>query len=195
MPPQMVILIRHGEKPVPHGPQGFTHEGRPDPHSLIAAGWQRAGALIRFFNPSGDGPAPSGLPRPSHVMAARHDPAKDSDTRRPKQTVHGLARSLGVPLDDRFAKGQEAALAADLQTRDGCVLVCWAHELIADILTAMGLPRADIPAWPEDRFDLVWTLTPKAAGWDFRQRPQMLMPGDRPDLPQPKAPDVPDPRS
>lgn len=194
MPPQLVILIRHGEKPVDHGPQGFTHEGKPDPHSLTAAGWQRAGALIRFFNPADGGPAPSGLPRPDHVMAARHDPAKDSDTRRPKQTVHALARSLGLPLDDRFAKGQETALAADLQSRDGCVLVCWAHELIAPILTAMGISADLIPVWPEDRFDLVWTLTPGRDGWTFAQQAQMLMPGDRPDLLLPKAPDVPDPR-
>ena len=183
MPLQMVILIRHAEKPVEHGPQGFTHEGKPDPHSLTAAGWQRSGALIRYFNPQAGEAPPSGLPLPDHVMAVHYDPAKDSDTRRPKQTVHELARSLGVKLDDRFAKGQEKALAEDIRGLSGCVLVCWAHELIPAILEAMGVARAVIPPWPEDRFDLVWILTLQEDRWTFRQQAQMLMPGDSAVLP------------
>ena len=35
--------------------------------------------------------------------------------------------------------------------------------------------------WPDDRLDVVWTLTPEASGWRFAQVPQLVLAGDRPD--------------
>ena len=52
MPPRKLMLIRHGEKEPDSGPPpyGVNAEGRQDPHSLSPRGWQRAGALVSFFD-------------------------------------------------------------------------------------------------------------------------------------------------
>jgi hypothetical protein len=36
--------------------------------------------------------------------------------------------------------------------------------------------------WPDDRFDVVWTLTKTAGGWHFAQLPELLLPQDRADV-------------
>jgi hypothetical protein len=33
--------------------------------------------------------------------------------------------------------------------------------------------------WPDDRFDLVWTFTKTADGWQFAQMPELVLPGDQ----------------
>ena len=47
--PHKIMIIRHAEAPVPGQFKGVRQSGEDDEHSLIVRGWQRAGALIRFF--------------------------------------------------------------------------------------------------------------------------------------------------
>ncbi|MFF7636081.1 hypothetical protein ACFZB9_23480 [Kitasatospora sp. NPDC008050] len=180
----VIMIIRHAEKPTGSGaPYGVTDQGTKDSESLTIRGWTRAGALVALFAPrTGAGaaaPAPAGLTRPATVYAADPD---TGGSKRPAQTVTPLAAALGLTLDTRYAKGNEAGLAAALLATSGPQLVAWEHESIAAILAHLGTITPAPPAhWPDTRFDVVWVLTADGAGWTFTQVPQLLLAGDSPD--------------
>src|SRR4029079_8607169 len=92
----VVMLIRHAEKPLGEGPPfGVTDDGVVDPESLTARGWQRAGALVRWFGGQ-VGRCAAGLPLPTHLFASQIAP--QSSSRRPQQTLQPLAQSLRLPI-------------------------------------------------------------------------------------------------
>lgn len=181
--PDRLMIIRHAEKPTGSGaPYGVTETGERDDKSLTIQGWSRAGALIGLFAPrDGDGhPAPvrPGLARPARIFAA--DPSGGA-SKRPKETVTPLAAALGTSLDLRFAKGQEAALAAALRTASGPTLVSWEHQNIAAIIAHLGPVTPKPPTtWPGSRFDVVYVFDRHGEGWKFSQVPQLLLAGDSP---------------
>jgi hypothetical protein len=73
-------------------------------------------------------------------------------------------------------------VAAKLAAHRGAVLVAWQHEAIPKLVGELGACAPTIPQqWPEDRFDVVWTLTRDGSGWEFGQVPQLLLAGDLPD--------------
>lgn len=177
-----IMIIRHGEKPDGSGtPYGITENGEQSDGSLTVRGWVRAGALVALFAPTtGDIPRP-GLLRPAQLFSAY--PRGDKG-QRPLQTITPLAAELGQTVNIQFTKGDEAALAAALVGTSGVSLVSWAHEAITDIVANMGTISPAPPShWPDDRFDLVWIFTRTGDGWAFSQVAQMLLSGDRPDLP------------
>ncbi|MDF2259566.1 hypothetical protein [Streptantibioticus ferralitis] len=180
----MLMIIRHAEKPSGCGsPYGVTEAGEKDDQSLTVQGWSRAGALIGLFDPrGGDGrsaPPRPGLARPDRIFAA--DPS-GGDSKRPKETVTPLAATLGTSIDLRFAKGQEAALAAALRTASGPTLVSWEHQNISAIIAHLGPVAPEPPAsWPGSRFDVVYVFNRDGDGWAFSQVPQLLLAGDSPD--------------
>ena len=179
--PSKIMLIRHGEKSLGPPPLGVKEDGTECPHSLTPQGWQRAGALVGFFQ----NPTLSAILTPVHIYAS--PPAKDADSptaadidksHRPVQTVTPLSRKLQLPLDQRFTVGEEAALATDIKTQAGTVLVSWEHKHIPLIA---GVFNANVPPkWP-DRFDLVWVLDARPDGtYSFKVVPQMLLGTDQP---------------
>ncbi len=174
---QVIMLIRHGEKP-PHSgrPHGVSVDGGHDSHSLTVQGWIRAGALAGLFAPAhGEPRAP--LCRPDSVYAAAH---RGSHSKRPAQTVTPLAARLGSAVDTRFVNGEERQLARELHHHPGVTLVCWHHDGLCAILDHLGaVSPAPPPHWPDDRFDVVWTCTRRGTRWQFAQVPQQLLPGDR----------------
>jgi broad specificity phosphatase PhoE len=177
--PNVTLLIRHAEKPIGGGaPFGVTDKGAVDPESLTPRGWQRAGALVRWFGGQG-GPAISGLPVPTHLFASRIAPG--SSSRRPQQTLQPLAESLGLVVDATIRKPDIARLAAAILAIDGVVLVSWEHRLIPSLAaTLTGRPSLTPATWPDDRFDVVWVLERAAATepFGFRQVLQRLLAGD-----------------
>jgi hypothetical protein len=75
-PPNIIYIIRHGEKPAdppavaagqtpppPGPPFGVDFQGNQNPHSLLPSGWQRSGALAALFDPA-TGLLPAGLQIP-----------------------------------------------------------------------------------------------------------------------------------
>lgn len=181
MPPSKLMLIRHAEKqpadPPGPPPYGVNADGVQSKHSLIARGWQRAGALVRFFFvPSGNTP----IERPDWIYATKVDAdpsaGDDSKSLRPQETVTPLALALELPVNAPCAVGEEGQLAAEIASRSGVVLVAWEHKHIPLIAAALGARTPN--SWPDDRFDMVWVLTPHREGYSFAQVDQSLLGGD-----------------
>jgi hypothetical protein len=172
----LIMIIRHGEKPpASGGPQGIDADGKPDTQSLTVRGWTRAGALVELFAP-GSGATRSGLARPTAIYASG---GTSGEGQRPRQTVTPLATRLGIPINTQFSKGGESALARAAASRTEPTLLCWQHGELPTIATALATVTPAPPTpWPDNRFDLVWVLTPAAAGWSFNQIPQLLLDGD-----------------
>jgi len=61
------------------------------------------------------------------------------------------------------------------------VLICWDHAHIPALASALPLARGTVipKAWPDDRYDVIWTFTLAAADeYSFGQVPQLLLSGD-----------------
>jgi hypothetical protein len=182
--PQQIYIIRHGEKPADSSsgpPLGVDVDGNRNENSLSPRGWERSGALTVLFSPP-VGPK-VGLRTPTALYATGYRDAAVTKTHRPYETLLGLSRRLGVPIQSPDRLGQEAALAdAVLNSGAEVVLVCYEHRRIPALV--QGIPTVDgtaIPAaWPDDRYDVIWTLTldPVAGRYMFGQVPQQLLDGD-----------------
>ncbi len=161
--PARVILIRHGEKP-DDGPE------------LNARGWQRAEALVGFFEHD---PVAAKLGAPTALFAMA--PKGPDGSVRAVQTLTPLSNALGVKIDSRFKKNDVAqAAAAVLAAPDGAVVaVCWEHSVIPSLLKALGWSGGP-SKWPGgDVYDRAWILDfegGKPAA--FVDAPQHLLPGD-----------------
>jgi hypothetical protein len=171
----MIMIVRHAEKPADDR-HGVRPNGEHDRHSLSVAGWTRAGALVALFAPQRGEPT-AGLARPAAIHASGHG---GGGSRRPVQTVTPLADRLGLDVHHHLLIGQEAELAGELTAHRGPALVAWHHEAIPALVRAIG-PAECPKAWPDDRYDVVWTLTADGSRWRFAQVPQLLLAGDRPD--------------
>src|SRR5271166_6543976 len=99
MPPRKLMLIRHGEKEPDSGPPpyGIDADGEQDKHSLSPRGWQRAGALVRFFRNA----SAEGVETPDAVYASKvgavvvvADGKDVSKSLRPQQTVTPLCDAI-----------------------------------------------------------------------------------------------------
>jgi hypothetical protein len=177
MPATRIMLIRHAEKPDGKD-DGVDQKGNPDKHDLIVRGWQRAGALVRFFaNPSD----PSGpIRRPATIFAT--EPTTGSDSKRPLHTVTPLKQLLGIPVDSTIHEGSEQDLANKAIASDGVVLIAWHHGKIPAIANLILQNMSAPQKWPSGRFDVVWIFSRAAANapWTFSQVPQLLLSGDSP---------------
>jgi hypothetical protein len=168
--PDMVVLLRHAEKPVVG-------------EHLSPVGWARAHALVPYLLHRYGA-------RLAAVYAAQVDAEHHSPSYRPQETVTPLIIDLlaahrGVAINISWPVGQEAQVAADLMRHLGyarrTVIVAWEHLHLPLIAAALGVPVS--LAWP-DRFDLVMEIDMTRRPPTCRWVPQMLMPGDSPVLPQ-----------
>jgi hypothetical protein len=168
------MLIRHAEKPSGDA-QGVDERGNPDPASLSVRGWQRAGALVRYFSEPERMAGPYAVERPVALYAARSHPR----SARPVHTVEPLARALqlSVNADHASDAGPDALLAA-ATAWGGPVLICWRHETLPDL--ARSLLGDDVApfTWDEHCYDRVWVLARVDGQWQFRETAQRLLDGD-----------------
>jgi broad specificity phosphatase PhoE len=170
-----VMLIRHAEKP-DNSVQGVDETGRADPDQLSVRGWQRAGALVRFFAPIGQSHR-TGIATPTAIFACK--PHNATRSVRPLNTVLPLAAALGIAVHNEFAKSDDASLFDALSSVSGAALICWSHDPIPGIARKIAGELLRIPdRWPTKRFDLVWVLDRAEDDWRFSQLDQMLLPGD-----------------
>ncbi len=196
-PPEVVYIIRHGEKPadapppapgqtpaVPVAPFGVDFDGNGDVHSLLPRGWQRSGALAVLFAPA-VGSAQAGLRTPASLFSPSYGDPTKTVVHRTYQTIQGLSGRVGLQISSPFPEGQESQLAAAVVNGfSGVVLICWEHDHIPALASAFpAVSGTAIPAaWPGDRFDVVWSFTLVAGTnpleYAFGQLPQQLLSGD-----------------
>jgi hypothetical protein len=196
-PPDIIYIIRHGEKPadppvVAPGqtppasapPFGVDSQGNENPHSLLPRGWQRSGALAVLFDPA-SGPLQAGLQTPAALLSPDYGSADKTADHRTHETIQALSDRLGLAIVSAYAEGDEPALAAAVVSQNsGVVLICWEHDHIPSLASSLpAVAGTVIPqAWPGDRFDVIWvfTLVPGTtpAQYTFTQIPQQLLSGD-----------------
>ena len=196
-PPEIIYIIRHGEKPAdpplagpgqsppaPEPPFGVDEQGNQNPHSLLPRGWQRSGALTVLFDPAAGTPQ-AGLRTPAALLSPSCGHPARTAAHRTHQTIQGLSDRLGLQTVSTFAEGQESELAASVVSGyPGVVLICWEHDHIPALASSLpAIPGTAIPqTWPGDRFDVIWTFTlvPETAPgqYTFSQVPQQLLSGD-----------------
>ncbi len=85
--PRKIMIVRHAEKPTPDGaaPFGLGRDGRHDVAALLVRGWQRAGALARFFVPREGASALPDISPPTFLVAAA--PTRSHPSRRAGLTL------------------------------------------------------------------------------------------------------------
>jgi hypothetical protein len=175
-----IMIIRHAEKHYDGSPdRGVSIEGIHKKHELTVRGWQRAGALVRFFAPPGDHPPGGLISTPRAIFASAAVP--NSPSLRAQRTVEPLAAALGLPINTDHPEGAEAAVAAAVLAAPSPVLISWHHSHISLLVKAIAGDRVGSPKhWPDDRFDVVWILERDDAGgpWFFAQVPQRLFAHD-----------------
>ena len=180
-----IMVVRHAEKPdKADDTHGVDSEGQKNKKDLAPRGWQRSGALVRFFAPFNGNFAHPVLATPTSVFAA--SPEDETKSERSLLTVQGVADLLKLKVDIKFSKGQERKLADALLATKGIVLVGWEHKAIIDLANfILGNDRSSPQHWPDDRFDLVWIFDKNpgadliaASAWKFTQVPQQVLPGD-----------------
>lgn len=179
-----IMFIRHAEKPEP-GFAGVTPAGVQDKEDLIVDGWQRAGALARFFAPLAPDVIASGLETPATIFATKADTASKSI--RPQHTVTPLSQLTGIPIDASYGKHKKdqpkLIAAVKAAAANGPVLVAWQHQDIPTLVDDIAGAGTSPSPWPNDRFDMVFVLDSAVAKdgavtWTLSQVPQMLLAGD-----------------
>jgi hypothetical protein len=174
-----IMIIRHAEKPADdHSIHGVSENGEHDPDELSVRGWQRSGALVRFFAPRDGLFSKSELAVPSVIFACAA--TSEIKSLRSQHTVLALSAYLNRALNLRHTKGQEQALVEDALAVDGAVLISWEHKGIPEIANRLlGNDATSPQKWPDSRFDVVWVFDRQSRSeWHFTQLAQMLLPGD-----------------
>src|ERR1022692_506390 len=123
-PPDVIYIIRHGEKPAdpapagtgqappgPIAPFGVDDQGNQDAHSLLPRGWQRSGALAALFDPA-TGTPQAGLRTPGALLSPSYGESANTAVRRTYQTIQGLRHPPGLAIARAFPRGQEPQLGA-----------------------------------------------------------------------------------
>lgn len=186
MDSQTIFIIRHAEKPAVGGQSGVDEMGSADHRSLTPRGWQRAGAWAELLVPA---LTPGALPKPGALFASAPagsstgDDEGGSKSRRPLETLTPLAEKLGIAINLKYTKGDEVTLAQAISQLSGVVLVCWQHEDIVAIATALQGTSAGLPGkWPGDRFNVILKFDRSGgrASWSFKQIVPIMLSGDKP---------------
>jgi broad specificity phosphatase PhoE len=174
--PDLVMVIRHGEKP-DDSHSGVDANGNEDGSSLTEIGWERARRLVDLFDPAQGRPRP-GLARPTAIYAAGAN--DDGEGARTRETVTPLADQLGITVNTSFGKGEEKELVEHALGQAGPTLISWQHGEIPAMAEAFpGATPSPPTEWPDDRYDVIWTFTKTADGWQFAQLPELLLPQDQ----------------
>ncbi len=178
-----IMLIRHAERPsADKSVRGVTEAGVKNKEELTVRGWQRAGALVRFFAPVENRFVHPALARPDILFACRAGP--EAPSLRPQHTLLPLAALLQAEFNCGYFEGEEEKLVQTvLSSRVSTALIAWKHNNMHVIAnTILGNKTTAPQYWPFDRFDLVWIFDRRGGSFAFTQIPQLLLAGDREEI-------------
>ncbi len=172
--PSHILLIRHGEKP-DSGPE------------LSPQGWERAKALPAMFDrqPYKDFGVPAALfgmgAKEKSALEGGNENSDDTTSVRAIQTLKYVGERFGLPVIDKYRKGDEQELADYLRndkSLDGkFVVICWEHKALSDLANDFGV--SPVPKYPGDHFDRAWLLTMDGEKvQSFQNLPEKVLPGD-----------------
>lgn len=175
-----IMIIRHAEKRLPDdGVEGVESSGAPNKHDLTVRGWQRAGALVRFFAQRPGHKCVDGIATPNALFAPGI--VEENHGLRPQHTLVPLSELLNnkQPINTKFGLDDFAALVQAAEAVEGIALIAWEHKRIPMIAAQLPVVSGHIPKrWPGNRFDIVWVFDRVPGGWSFKQVPQLLLAGD-----------------
>lgn len=159
--PKMVLIIRHAEKPP-------AEDGSPD---LAEKGRERAKVIPSLFPPAGQ----ARFERPEALFATR----ATKKSNRPFETIVPLSKALNLPIEDKYGRGDLAALFQELSSgkyAGKVVLISWHHGEMKELAQTFGI--TDAPDWPDTLFDRIWKVEWSDGKAHLVSLPQMLLPGD-----------------
>ncbi|GAA5937213.1 hypothetical protein JCM1841_002328 [Sporobolomyces salmonicolor] len=136
-----ILLLRHGEK------------GRNGETGLNATGKKRAKCLKKVLGRKG--PHHVGL-----ILAEGYNPVTKK-RRRPYETVKPLADELGLKVDTECEVDDAKCVRKKVERYakeggKGDVVICWKHSMLHVIAQELGAPKTS--PYPDDRYDIMWTL-------------------------------------
>ncbi|KAG2028090.1 hypothetical protein GB937_000543 [Aspergillus fischeri] len=133
-----LYIIRHGEK-----------SGDPEDSGLNADGFRRAQCLRDVFGVNSTYDI-------GYIVAPR--PNRYGQHRRSFETVLPLAIDLGLAVDLSCKRNQVRCVAKLVRNFQGPgnILISWRHGKMKEIMEELGSDH--VPEYPEDRFDLIWTV-------------------------------------
>ena len=144
-----ILIIRHSEKPA---------TGRV----LNKEGQARAKAYAHYF-------APFYFAGQAFTVDTLIAGADSKRSIRPRQTLMPLSQAIALPINAGFGTDYSTALAQFLHKSNNgqAILICWRHNQMADLLTALGAdPSELLPSgkWPSDIYDWVLMLKYNSQG-------------------------------
>jgi hypothetical protein len=144
--PAQIILIRHAEKP-----------SDPDDPHLSPAGVKRAEQLVAFITTD---PVMGRFGMPVAVFATKT--TQHADGQRTQETVAPLGRALKLTVQVPELGKDYAAVAARILSDPAyvgkTVLICWNHEEIPQLASALGV-KPQPPKWKQSVFDQVYVIS------------------------------------
>jgi hypothetical protein len=132
-----LVFIRHAEKPI-----------KGD--NLTCQGVNRAMQLPKILYAKFGIPAYTYVPKLGLGDTTKHA--------RMFQTVMPLAAKYNLVINTSHAEKDSIAMAADLKSKKGTILIVWEHKAIAPIIRSLGIIAPNLK-WPDDDFDSIWIVT------------------------------------
>ena len=113
-----IMLIRHAERPsADKSIRGVTQDGVKDKEELTVRGWQRAGALVRFFAPHDNHFVHPALGRPEILFACKAGPTAPS--LRPQHSLLPLVELNSGRIQSRLFRRRGGGACPKSADREG----------------------------------------------------------------------------
>jgi hypothetical protein len=133
---QTVIIIRHGEKP-PKG-ESLNCQGLNRSLKLPAVLYSKFGVPGIIYVPSLDNNISTGHARMF-------------------ETAIPLAAKYNLKINSKYVEMDTAALAKEIKSQKGIVLVVWQHSIIPSIIRELGVKGFSM-RWDDSDYDSIWII-------------------------------------